>query len=132
MQRCRALAVGPIRLLVLDEERTSAEVVLGSRGDIVRRYNWHSAGSVGWPFPMLKYEYIFRIKYTEAILSNSARKLSLFELITEMLIAVKKINLLCYFIIVFGTLSFPICATVRIVNKHRDTGQKFSSRPECG
>jgi len=21
----------------------------------VRRYNWHSAGSLGWPFPMLKY-----------------------------------------------------------------------------
>jgi len=87
MQRCRALALGPIRLLVLYEERTSAEVVLGSRGDIVRRYNWHSAGSVGWPFPMLKYEYIFQIKYTEAILSNSARKLSLSE-ITKTLIAV--------------------------------------------
>jgi len=21
----------------------------------VRRYNWHSVGSLGWPFPMLKY-----------------------------------------------------------------------------
>jgi len=21
--------------------------------------NWHSAGSLGWPFPVLKYEYIF-------------------------------------------------------------------------
>jgi len=26
---------------------------------------------MGWPFPMLKYKYIFQIKYTEAILSNS-------------------------------------------------------------
>jgi len=53
------------------------------------RYNWHSAGSLGWPFPMLKYKYISQIKYTEAILSNSTRKLLWFE-ITKMLIAVKK------------------------------------------
>jgi len=42
---------------------------------------------MGWPFPVLQYKYIFQIKYTEAILSNSSRKLVLFE-ITEMLIAV--------------------------------------------
>jgi len=30
---------------------------------------------LGWPFPMLKYNYIFQIKYTEAILSDSTRKL---------------------------------------------------------
>ena len=41
----------------------------------VCRYNWHSAGSLDWPFTMLKYEYIFQIKYTEAILSNSTQKL---------------------------------------------------------
>jgi len=29
---------------------------------------------MGWPFPMLKRKYIFQIKYTEAILSNSTRK----------------------------------------------------------
>ena len=51
------------------------------------RYNWHGAGSLGWPFPMLKYKYIFQIKYTEAILSNSSRKLLRFE-ISRMLIAV--------------------------------------------
>jgi len=28
----------------------------------VCRYNWHSAGSRVWPFPMLKYKYIFRTK----------------------------------------------------------------------
>ena len=49
--------------------------------------NWHSADSLGWPFPMLKYKYIFHIKYTEAILSNSTRKLLWFE-ISKMLIAV--------------------------------------------
>ena len=40
-----------------------------------------SAGSLGWPFPMLKYKYIFQIKYTEATLSNSTRKLLWFEII---------------------------------------------------
>jgi len=56
-------------------------------GTRVCRHNWHSAGSLGWPFPMLQYKYIFQIKYAEAILSNSTRKLLLFE-ITKMLIAV--------------------------------------------
>ena len=44
---------------------------------------------------MLKY-YICQLKYTEAILSNSTLKLLWFE-ITKMLIAVLKINLLCYY-----------------------------------
>ena len=39
---------------------------------------------MGWPFPMLKYKYIFQIKYTEAILSNSTRKLLWCE-VTKML-----------------------------------------------
>ena len=69
------------------------------------RYSWHSAGSRGWPFPMLEYKYIFQAKYPKAILSNSTRKLSWFE-ITEMMIAVLKITV--SFIIIFGTLSFPI------------------------
>ena len=42
---------------------------------------------VGWPFSMLNYKYIFQIIYTEAILSNSTRKLLWFE-ITKMLIAI--------------------------------------------
>jgi len=54
-------------------------------------YNWHDAGSLGWPFPMLKYKYIFQLKYTEAILSNSTRKL-----------------LYVLFSIIFGTLLFRI------------------------
>jgi len=57
----------------------------------------HSAGSLGWSFPVLKYKYIFfQIKYTETILSNSSRKLLWFE-ITKMLIAVQKHNLLCFY-----------------------------------
>jgi len=34
---------------------------------------------MGGPFPMLKYKYIFQIKYTEAVLSNSTRKLLWFK-----------------------------------------------------
>ena len=55
---------------------------------------------------MLKYKYIFQTKYTEAILSNSTRKLLWFE-ISKMLIAVLKKFIVSYSII-FGTLSFPI------------------------
>ena len=53
----------------------------------VCRYNWHSAGSLGGPFPTQKCKYIFQIKYTEAISSNCTQKLPLFE-ISKMLIAV--------------------------------------------
>jgi len=48
----------------------------------------------------------FQVKYTEAILSNSTRKLLWFE-ITKMLIAVKN-KFIVLFIIIFGALSFPI------------------------
>ena len=43
-----------------------------------------------------KYKYIFQIKCTKAILSNSTRKLLWFE-ITEMLTAVKKFQCLIYY-----------------------------------
>ena len=58
---------------------------------------------MGWPFPTLKYKYIIQIKYTEAILLNSTRKLLRFE-ITKMLIAVLKNKLIVSFTIIFGTL----------------------------
>ena len=38
------------------------------QGTNVCRYNWHTAGSLGWPIPVLKYKYIFEVKYTETIL----------------------------------------------------------------
>jgi len=66
-------------------------------------YTCENDGSLSWPFSMLKYKYIFQIKYTEAISSNSTRKL-LFE-ITKMLIAVFKIKFIVLFTIIFGTLS---------------------------
>jgi len=48
---------------------------------------WFPGNLFPVPFPMLKYKYIFQIKYTEAILSNSTRQLLWFE-ISKMLIAV--------------------------------------------
>jgi len=55
---------------------------------------------------MLKYKYILQIKYTEAILSNSTRKLSWFE-ITKMLIAVKK-SIYCVIYCNFWHIFVPI------------------------
>ena len=66
-----------------------------SQGTKVRRYNWHSAGSLGWP-------YIFQTKYTEPVLSNNTRRPLWFE-ITEMLIAVQEKKLVVSFIVIFGT-----------------------------
>jgi len=82
---------------------------------------------MGWPFPVLKYKCIFQIKYAEAVLSNSTRKL-LWSEITKMLIAVRnKFNAL--FIIIFGTVSL-------LVTRPRDgTGSGMAdghTDPKCG
>jgi len=63
----------------------------------------------GLAFPVLKYKYVFQLKYTEAILSNSTRKPLWFE-ITNMLVAVFKNKFIVLFVIIFGTLSFPIAS----------------------
>ena len=86
----------------------------------VCRYNWHSAGSMGWPFSVLKCKYVSQIKYTETILSNSTGKLLWFE-ITKMLIAFKKNKFIVLFIIISGTLSFSISS------KFRDLSTLYSS-----
>jgi len=80
----------------------------------VRRQFWHSAGSLGWPFPTLKYLYFLQIKYTKAILSNRTRRL-LWSEITKMLIAVSEKKFTVSFIIIFGTLSFPMGLVHRTV-----------------
>jgi len=76
------------------------------------RYNWYSAGSLGWPFPMLKQKYIFQIKYIEAILSNSTRNCYGLKL-PKCRLQFKKNKFIVSFIIIFGTLLFPIVATRR-------------------
>jgi len=64
-------------------------------GRKVCRYNWHSAGSLVWPLPMLKYKYIFQIKYTEATFIKQHSELSGFE-ITKLIIVVQEEKLLCH------------------------------------
>jgi len=71
-----------------------------------------ATGNIGWPFPIIKYEYIFQIKYTEATLSNSSRKLLWFE-ITKMLIAV----LTNKFIVLFIVMLFAFSALTLLVRR---------------
>ena len=56
---------------------------------------------------MLKYKYIFKIKYTETILSNTTQELLWFE-ISKMQIGVLQNKFIVLFIIICGTLSFPM------------------------
>jgi len=83
-------------------------------GTKVCRYNWHSAGSLGWSFPMLEY-FSNKIYGSNFIKSNSTRKQSWFE-ISKMLTAVLKDKFTALFIMIFGTLSFPMSlrASVRV------------------
>jgi len=64
---------------------------------------------------MLKYKYIFQIKHTEIILSNSTRKPLRFE-ISKMLIAVKK-EIYCVIYYNFRHTFVPYCSNV--VNVHQ-------------
>jgi len=62
----------------------------------VFRYNWQSASSIGWLFPIIKHKYILQIKCTEAILSNSNCKLLRLEN-SKILISVKKTYCVIYY-----------------------------------
>ena len=92
----------------------------------MRRYNWHSAGSLSWPFSMLNINIFFQIKSTEGILSNSSHKILRFA-ITKILIAVsgKFICVIYYhfvsFVTIFGTLSFHVAGS-------RGTGAGWAAR----
>jgi len=66
----------------------------------VCRYSWHSAGSLGWPFPTLKYKYIIQIKYIHG--SN------FIEHHSETVMAWNYHNADCSLRKKFGILSFPI------------------------
>jgi len=78
----------------------------------VCRYNWHSSGPVpcmGWPVPILKYEHTFRIKYTEAILSDSTIG-NCYGLKLPKRYCSLKNKFIASFIIIFGTFSFRTAA----------------------
>jgi len=70
---------------------------------------WHSAGFLGWPFPVLKYKYFFwnKIIILKQVYQTALRNRYGFE-ITKMLIAVLKNKSVVSFTIIFGTLQFRI------------------------
>jgi len=86
-QSLAVIGCNSIALWILMLAEHARDNYAAAQGTKMCRYSWHSAGSSGWPFPMLKYKYILEIKYKEAILSNSTRKLLRFE-IRKMTIAV--------------------------------------------
>ena len=71
------------------------------------RYNWHSAGSLGWPFPSLKYWSQTKIcgsSFCRTALGNCCG-LKLADC------SLKKNKFIASFIIMFGTLSFSMWVT---------------------
>jgi len=83
----------------------------------VCRYKWHSAGSLGSPFPVLNYKYIVRVKYTEGIFSNVTRKPLRFEVTKRDCSLIKKINFIVSFVIISGTISFPIAVFMAVLSR---------------
>jgi len=93
--------VGQSLVLILGLER------LEHMGNDVCRYDWHSAGSLGWPFPMEKYKYTtyFSNKiFGSCFIKSSTRKLLWFEISILHL----KNKFIVSFTIIFATLSFHI------------------------
>jgi len=73
----------------------------------VCRYDWHSAGSLDWPFPVLKYKHNFPSKMYGSDFCQTALGNCYGLKLQKMLIAVKN-KFIVSFIIIFGTLSFPV------------------------
>ena len=74
----------------------------------VPRYNWHSAGSLRWPFPMLKYTNIFFSNkiYESNFIKQHSETVTVWNCQNADCSFRSKFNVL--FIIIFGTFSFPI------------------------
>jgi len=56
-----AVVLRDVKILITDKDdatcMTNVEYSgISPQGTTVCRYNWHSAGSLGWPFPTLKYK----------------------------------------------------------------------------
>jgi len=71
---------------------------------------------------MLKYKYVFQIKYAEAVLSNTTRKLFCFETAKKCQLQFKKVNLL-WFCYNFRHALVPCCFPVVSASPHPDTGR---------
>ena len=55
------LILAASRIATADNPITAQNRLWRLQGTKVCRYNWHSAGSLRYPFPVLKYKYIFQI-----------------------------------------------------------------------
>jgi len=66
-----------------ESRQTTQRPTFNTGNETVPIQYWHSAGTLGWPFLVLKYIF-FQITYTEAILANSTRKLLWSEIIKIM------------------------------------------------
>jgi len=75
---------------------------------------------------MVKSEYIFQIKYTKAMLSDSNWKLLCFE-ISKILIAVLKSKFIVLIIIVFCSLSFRVWEICGVIHSYSVFGSSESS-----
>ena len=61
-RRCPLICDKRIRAAIVAAPPACKHAVAYLRGTKVCRYNWHSAGSLGWPFPMTEYKFFFSNK----------------------------------------------------------------------
>jgi len=67
LSRRRAIDSAHLAITWPEVYRVTA-VVIVAYGTKVRRYNWHSAGSTGWPFLMLEYKYVFQKNMSDCLI----------------------------------------------------------------
>jgi len=85
-------------------------------GTKVCRHNWHGAGSLGLLFPLLKYRYIFQIKYTEKQFFSEQHSETVTAWNYQNADCSLKNTFVALFIIIFRALSFPCwrCVSERL------------------
>ena len=72
------------------------------------RYNWHSAGSLGWLFPMLKYKIVFSNKIYGSNFSKQHSETVIRFDYWQNADCSSKNKFIVSFLIILGTLSFPV------------------------
>ena len=107
MPRCLAIFTEQWRVDNVNRDHESATI------------QWHSAGSLGWPFPILKYEYFFSNKICGSNFVKHHSETVMFWNYQNVDCSLrKKFFVSLSLIIIFGTLSFPIA------DGNRPTGGK--------
>jgi len=72
------------------------------------RYSWHSAGSLGWPFPAMKYKYIFFKYNTRKQFYRTALGNCYGLKLAKCWLQFFNNKFIVLFTIIFATLAFPI------------------------